>query len=181
VIVTGRPFTRHQVESQLGAIAEGLWYSAATRLSADLLVSHRTPAWLYRVSARGFTQHGHDVPLWNGTPRWHDAAAPRGVRASDKVTDKVATAEPSAEPGARTLGGEVGSAAMGFLCNFARTGDPNGPGLPTWTPHTHGAEQYMELGPQLGMGTPSEPQLSLERARFALLSEYLLRERGEAA
>jgi para-nitrobenzyl esterase len=177
VIVTGRPFTWHQVEAQLGAIAEGLWYSAATRLSADLLVSHRTPAWLYRVSARGFTQHGHDVPLWNGTPRWHDAAAPRGVRASDKV----ATAEPSAEPGARTVGGEVGSAAMGFLCNFARTGDPNGPGLPTWTPHTHGAEQYMELGPQLGMGTPSEPQLSLERARFALLSEYLLRERGEAA
>ena len=33
-----------------------------------------------------------------------------------------------------------------YWINFARTGDPNGKGLPTWTPYDPAAEPYLDLG-----------------------------------
>ena len=33
---------------------------------------------------------------------------------------------------------------------FARTGDPNGPGLPSWAPYSADTETYMELGIETG-------------------------------
>jgi para-nitrobenzyl esterase len=33
-----------------------------------------------------------------------------------------------------------------YWTNFAKTGDPNGGGLPQWRPYTRGSEQYMEFG-----------------------------------
>ena len=143
-----------EVTSQLGVISECLWYSAATVRMADLLALHRTPAYVYRVTEEGFTRHGSDSPLWNGVSRARDA---RG-------------------PGKEPAGAATSRAAMAYLCNFARTGDPNGVGrdgksLPHWERHTQGADGFMELGPNLGMHSPKEP--AMERARFALAWEHL--------
>lgn len=38
-----------------------------------------------------------------------------------------------------------------YLCNFAKTGDPNGEGLPRWTPYTALNRSAMELGKQIAM------------------------------
>ena len=36
---------------------------------------------------------------------------------------------------------------------FAKTGSPNGPGLPEWQPYSSDTESYMELGPNTGPGS----------------------------
>ena len=97
----------------------------------------------YCVTEPGYTEHGRDTPLWNGA-RWGEAGEP--------------TDSPSP------------SAAMRFLANFARSGDPNGEGLPRWEPHAQGAPRYMELGRQLGMRERAED----ETARYRLLSRWIL-------
>jgi para-nitrobenzyl esterase len=33
-----------------------------------------------------------------------------------------------------------------YWVNFATTGDPNGKGLPRWTPYTREGEPYMDFG-----------------------------------
>ena len=38
-----------------------------------------------------------------------------------------------------------------YWCNFARTGDPNGKGLPHWTPYSSANRAGMELGERIGM------------------------------
>lgn len=46
---------------------------------------------------------------------------------------------------------ELADAWNTYLCNFAKTGDPNGEGLPEWTPYTAYRREAMELGQQIGM------------------------------
>jgi para-nitrobenzyl esterase len=41
---------------------------------------------------------------------------------------------------------EVASYVSEYWVNFAKTGNPNGPGLPTWQPYNIKTEPYMELG-----------------------------------
>ncbi len=49
---------------------------------------------------------------------------------------------------------------MSYWVNFARTGDPNGAGLPAWRTFEPGAEQMMRLNPSPGMAaTPNLPQI----------------------
>lgn len=58
------------------------------------------------------------------------------------------------EPGAytqtdRTLSDTV----MAYWVNFARTGDPNGPGLPAWPAFTDGTDAHMEFGDAVRAGS----------------------------
>lgn len=65
---------------------------------------------------------------------------------------------------------DLSRAMVRYWANFARTGDPNGEGLPLWTPYTAARRGSMELGEHIGMtgfcGTP--------RARFIV--EHILNE-----
>jgi para-nitrobenzyl esterase len=51
---------------------------------------------------------------------------------------------PIADPG-------LSQTMMDAWVQFARTGDPNGPGLPRWDPYSEEADEHMELGPHSGM------------------------------
>ncbi len=135
------------VEAALGALSNDIWYDAGTLLMAKLVAGAERPppVFLYRVGQPGFTHHGSDTPLWNGN---FDLDR-RGGRETP------------------------GAAAMAYLGNFARTGDPsNGAApakgeasplmpirsptgrieLPPWEPFRPAeAPRYMRLGPTLGM------------------------------
>ena len=45
---------------------------------------------------------------------------------------------------------ELSETMLSYWSNFAKTGDPNGESLPTWTPYTFNGDQVMELGKNVG-------------------------------
>jgi para-nitrobenzyl esterase len=58
---------------------------------------------------------------------------------------------------------------MGYWTNFARTGDPNGPGLPKWSRFTPDDQQVMGLGDEVGpVPVPDLTRLELWDGYYAL-------------
>lgn len=61
---------------------------------------------------------------------------------------------------------------------FAKTGDPNGPGLPRWPSFSDGKESYLEFGDRIVAGT------ALRKAQLDVLSDHAsslrARQRGAA-
>jgi len=49
-------------------------------------------------------------------------------------------------PWASDVDRRLGDQMSSYWVNFATTGDPNGKGLPKWTPYDHANEPYLELG-----------------------------------
>jgi len=68
----------------------------------------------------------------------------------------------------------LAAAMQSYWTNFAKTGDPNGGGLPRWRPYTAASEQYMEFGndgrahPRQG-GRPTFCSLEIGRLKQRLL------------
>ncbi len=64
---------------------------------------------------------------------------------------------------------KVSEAVQGYFSNFVRNGDPNGAGLPAWTPVNRGAARVMRLD--------VEPRLEAEtrEARYALLDRLYMK------
>ncbi|MCU1382291.1 MAG: hypothetical protein JWL71_988 [Acidobacteria bacterium] len=51
-----------------------------------------------------------------------------------------------ARPSATLLDKQLGDQMSSYWVNFATTGDPNGTGLPAWTPYDQETEPYLEFG-----------------------------------
>ena len=131
-----------EVDAALGAISNDLWYFMGSWQMADLLSQSQRArdVYFYRLTEPGRTNHGGDTPMWNAA-KWPQ----------DKPLSVAA------------------NTAMAFLCNFAQSGDPNGPGLPRWEAHTKEAPRYMEIGPSLGMRGRS----AASTERYALVGEWI--------
>ena len=101
------------------------------------------PAWLYEISYVGETlrrtepgaAHSDDVAFaWGDLglrARWRSEAAP-----TDADRRMAAT-------------------VMGYWVNFAKHGNPNGPGLPNWPKYLRSTDQLLELGPTISAHKPA--------------------------
>lgn len=130
----------------------GEWFAdsafhAPARFLARQVAAHGEPAWVYRFSSVATDKqdsqpgaaHGADVPyLFEpvGLPSMTDDEA-------GKVFGKVMT---------------------GYWANFARTGNPNGPGLPRWTPAGTGDLAVMVLDAPAAM----QPDPFSDRIKYHL-------------
>jgi para-nitrobenzyl esterase len=60
-------------------------------------------------------------------------------------------------------GDALAEALRNYWAQFAKTGDPNVPGLPVWPPYDSGSAPYLELGAKI------RPATGLRQDSFALI------------
>jgi len=113
------------------------------RFAASAFATNGSPAYLYRFSyvqsalrekMRAGAPHGGEIAYVFGT-----LTAGRGVT-------------PSAEDMA------VSRMAHSYWVNFAKNGDPNGPGLPNWPPHDPKNDLIFEFKPDGSAGAGPDPR-----------------------
>ncbi len=118
--------------------AEGLFLTS-TRYLGKQMANVSSPAWLYHVTyvqtnLRGEVPgagHGIEIPFIFGHVREHpEWQRPR------QMSGRVVTDEDL----------EWGRMVRSYWLNFARTGNPNGPGLPEWPRYDPASDLTMELG-----------------------------------
>jgi para-nitrobenzyl esterase len=143
--------------------AEGL-FLAPTRYLAQQMARHGAPTWLYRTdyqqtAVRGRfpgSVHGLEMPYvfggLAGHPEWQRPA-------------EAAQFPPSAEDLA------WGDTVRGYWVNFAKHGDPNGPGLPPWPAYRTDTDLT------LVMGTRFRPVAGLDRDTLDYLDARALARR----
>jgi len=118
--------------------AEGLFLTS-TRYLGKQMANVRSPAYLFHVTylqtnIRGQVPgaaHGVEVPFIFGHIRTHPEYQRPGLAASFEPTDEDLA---------------WGDALRAYWLNFAKTGDPNGPGLPKWPAYRPETDLVMELG-----------------------------------
>ena len=140
--------------------AEGL-FLLSTRYLAKQMSRVRSPAWLFHVDYVQTSQrpdtpgatHGLEVPFVFGSAR--------------KYPETTAAGTVSAEDLA------WGDRVRGYWINFAKTGNPNGPGLPEWPAYEPGTDLAMLLGEKL------MPKAGLYRESLDYLEKRALVRRAE--
>ena len=112
--------------------------SMGGRVAEELIFGHdkvSSPAFQYF-----FTKKSRAIPAWGA----HHAAE-LGYVFNTFMGFGPAT-EPTDEDRA------LGAAMIGYWSQFAKTGDPNSDGRPTWPAFEPGTETYLELGDQIRTG-----------------------------
>ncbi len=145
--------------------AEGLFLTS-TRYLGKQMANVSAPAWLYHVTyvqtnLRGEVPgagHGVEVPFIFGHVREH----PEWQRPRE-ATDKKLTDEDLA----------WGAIVQSYWLNFAKTGNPNGPGLPEWPSYVSASDLVMEFG------TEFAPRQGLYKETLDHLEERALIRREE--
>ncbi len=101
---------------------------AGAREASAAIADKGVPVWEYRFSyvadsvGKPGAQHATDIPFFFDTTKIKYGA---GTTAKDI---------------------EVGKTISRYIVNFAKTGNPNGGGLPNWPGYTRGGDQLMEFG-----------------------------------
>ena len=144
---------------------------AATDLASDRFISYSTWKWTDQQAAtsgkpvyRYFYTRPRPAAVSAGASAGQAPAAPSKYAShsaeieyamGNLATNKVFAWTPDDH--------KVSALMHGYFVNFVKTGDPNGSGLPRWTPTRSGAAQYMRID--------VEPKLEVDQreARYRLL------------
>jgi len=102
------------------------------RFAADAFAAKGSPVYLYRFS---YVQASMREQMRAGTPHGGEIGYVFGTLSAGR----------GGAPTPEDL--SVSRLAQGYWVNFARTGDPNGPGLPTWPRHVADDGQIFEFKP----------------------------------
>ncbi len=136
--------------------------ASAEVLIGDLTISEQTWEWLELQHRLG------DVPVYGYTFTYTSPYVPIASHLVE-VPFVFGTLTPQYLVGGETLPADVDRALsetiMSYWVNFASRGDPNGPGLPHWSP-------YDLTGVVQGLGKTVEPHRNGRAAHFRFLVSY---------
>ncbi|PSJ39728.1 carboxylesterase/lipase family protein [Allosphingosinicella deserti] len=116
---------------------------AGARALAGTIAGHQVPAYHYRFSyaaealGKAGADHASDIPFFFDT---------QAIKYADKTS-------------ARDNG--VGRVISAYLVNFAKTGDPNGAGLPKWPLYARATDQMMDFAAD-GRAVPGKDPLGAQ-------------------
>jgi para-nitrobenzyl esterase len=113
------------------------------RFAANAFAANGSPVYLYRFS---YVQTTMREQMRAGTPHGGEIAYVFGTLSAGRG------GAPTPEDQA------VARMAQSYWVNFAKTGDPNGPGLPTWPRHAAGKDQIFEFRPDGTAGAGPDPR-----------------------
>lgn len=144
-------------------------YRAAKDLFRDTAFAWPTYTWARLQSKTGkgkvFTYLFDELSPISAGP-FHD---PDGATHASEIGYVFGNLGPDYSPADHALSERMGA----YWTNFAKTGDPNGAGVPAWTPFTTASEQTLILGPDFGLRpTPN-------KAGLLVLDGYYAWRRGQ--
>ncbi len=113
------------------------------RFTAAHFVAKGAPAYVYRFSYVSASMRG-----------WSPNGAPHGAEIP-YVFDTVGS-NPRATPAAEDL--VVARTVNAYWANFAKTGDPNGPGLPRWPRYDPAKDEIIEFKPDGSAAAEPDPR-----------------------
>jgi para-nitrobenzyl esterase len=114
------------------------------RFAANAFAANGSPVYLYRFS---YVQTAMRDQLRAGTPHGGEIAF---------VFDTLSAGRGGGAPTPEDQA--VARMAQSYWINFARTGDPNGPGLPAWPRHDPGKDLIFDFRPDGSAGAGPDPR-----------------------
>lgn len=125
----------NRVPMMIGATSDDIggrdgFMIAGARKAATVIAGQGIRTWYYRFS---YVAQSARTPQTRGAG--HASEIPFFFDTVDAKYGEAATAQDRA----------AGKLASGYLVNFVKTGDPNGPGLPAWTPYSARTHAMLEL------------------------------------
>jgi para-nitrobenzyl esterase len=113
------------------------------RFAANAFAANGSPVYLYRFS---YVQTSMREQMRAGAPHGGEIAYVFGTLSGGR----------GGAPTAEDLA--VSRTAQGYWVNFAKSGDPNGAGLPTWPRHAAGKDQIFDFRPDGTAGSGPDPR-----------------------
>jgi para-nitrobenzyl esterase len=164
-----------------GSDAEAL--ESASALAGDVFIGYSTWKWIEMHLVTGESpvyRYSFDrkIPVAPGTKIGGKPATAEdiGARHAGEIEYVFGALDSLADVPWQTADHELSDLMMSYWSNFARTGDPNGPGLPTWPRYEGGAN-----GQVMHLDVTSEARVDATRARYETLDVLATAARAQAS